>query len=151
MTIADGGNDFEYSADEAGLLPLDESLDSDELGDEIDETGYSPLDWRPGNLSWGFTAREARTSEPFAARFAREIPDETAEIFGDDLGDAIDTDGDLTEHQVGSVRAGRLVWAAPDSIDPAAEYWANDLGIDAGGASAEEAAIHVIPEQDELD
>jgi Family of unknown function (DUF5709) len=150
MTNTDEGNGFEDSADDFGLLPPDESLDSDELGDEIEETGYSPLDWRPADLSWGFTPREARTREPLSARLAREIPDETEEILGDGIGDTTDTDGEVIDDQVGSVRAGRLTWAFPESFDAEAEYLANDIGIDGGGASAEEAAIHIVVDQDDL-
>lgn len=149
MTNTDDGNGFENPADDSGLLPPDESLDTDELGDDIDETGYSPLDWRPADLSWGFTPREARSREPLSARLAREIPDETEEILGDGIGDTTDTDGEVIDDQVGSVRAGRLAWAEPESFDPAADYWANDIGIDGGGASAEEAAVHIVLDQDD--
>lgn len=150
MTSTDDGNGFDNPVDDLGLLPPDESLDTDELGDDIDETGFSPLDWRPADLSWGFTPREARSREPLAARLAREIPDETEEILGDGIGDTTDTDGEVIDDQVGSVRAGRLTWASPESRDPAADYWANDIGIDGGGASAEEAAIHIVLDQDDL-
>jgi hypothetical protein len=150
MTNSEDGGGFENAGDDFGLLPPDESLDSDELGDDIDEAGYSPLDWRPADLSWGFTAREARSREPLSARLAREIPDETEEILGDGIGDTTDTDGEVIDDQVGSVRAGRLTWADPESFDPAADYWANDIGIDGGGASAEEAAVHIVVDQDDL-
>lgn len=150
MTNTDDGTGFENATDAFDLLPPDESLDSDELGDDVDEVGYSPLDWRPADLSWGFTPAEARSGEPLSARLAREIPDETDEILGDGIGDATDTDGEVIDDEVGSTRAGRLTWASPDSFDPAADYWANDIGIDGGGASAEEAAIHIVLDQDEL-
>lgn len=149
MTNTDG-NGFENPADDYGLLPPDESLDADELGDDINEAGYSPLDWRPAELSWGFTPREARSHEPLSARLAREIPDEAEEVLGDGIGDTTDTDGEVIDDQVGSVRAGRLAWASPESFDPAADYWANDIGIDGGGASAEEAAVHTVLDQDDL-
>lgn len=149
MTNSDG-NGFEDSADDYALLPPDESLDADELGDDLDESGFSPLDWRPAELSWGFTPREARSHEPLSARLARELPDEAEEILGDGIGDASDTDGEIIDDQVGSVRAGRLAWAAPESFDPAADYWASDTGIDGGGASAEEAAVHIVLDPEDL-
>ena len=83
MTNTDDGNGFENPADDFGLLPPDESLDTDELGDDINEAGYSPLDRQPADLSWGFTPREARSREPLSARLAREIPDETEEVLGE--------------------------------------------------------------------
>lgn len=146
MSNADGTDD---SIDDVDLLPTDESLDGDELGDDVDELAYSPLDYRPAELSWGFTAREARSHEPLSARLAREIPDEAEEILGDGLGDTADTDGELIDDQVGSLRAGRLIWAAADDPDPAADYWAQDIGIDSGQSSAEEGAIHIVVEQDD--
>ncbi|WP_220096646.1 DUF5709 domain-containing protein [Mycolicibacterium doricum] len=51
--------------------------------------------------------------------------------------------------EVGGPRAGRLV--APDQgfgEDDEADLVATDVGIDGGGASAEEAAVHVIDEDD---
>ena len=150
MTSPYAGNGFDNPAEDLGLLPPDESLDTDELGDDIDELGYSPLDWRPADLSWGFTPREAGAQEPLSARLARELPEETEEVPGDGIGDTTDTDGEVIDDQVGSVRAGRLAWASPESLDPAAEYWANDIGIDGGAASAEEAAMHIVIDQDEL-
>ncbi|MDQ0923818.1 hypothetical protein QF038_002326 [Pseudarthrobacter sp. W1I19] len=150
MPSSNDSNFFEYSAENFGLLPPDESLDGDELGDDIEETGYSPLDRRPADLSWGFTEREARSHESLSDRLAREIPEETGEFLGDGIGDTTDTDGELIDDQVGSVRAGRLTWAFPDSFDPAEDYLANDIGIDGGGASAEEAAMHIVIDPDDL-
>lgn len=150
MSGTGGNGEDETTADDFGLLPLDESLDADELGDDVDETGYSPLDRRSGNLSWGFSGDEGGRSEPLSARLARELPDEPAEDLGDGLGDASDTDGELIDDQVGFLRAGRLVFAEPGSLDPASEYWATDIGIDGGAASAEEAAIHIVQDDDAL-
>lgn len=136
------------AADEIGLLSVEESLDSDEFDeDALDDEGYSPLEYRSGNLSWGFTEREAREHEPLSARLARELPDITDDDQGDGLGDTWDTDGELLDDQVGSARAGRLILADTTSLDPQADYWATDIGIDGGAASAEEAAIHVVDDE----
>ena len=139
------GND-ERDSDGLNLLAPDESLDADELGEGVDELSYSPLDYRSANLSWGLTPREARSSEPLSARLARELAEESDEVIGDGIGDAVDTDGEIIDDQVGSLRAGRLVSAAPHSLDPGADYWADDIGIDGGAASAEEAAVHIVVE-----
>ena len=37
-----------------------------------------------------------------------------------------------------------------DDLDSESELWAEDVGIDQGAASAEEAAVHLVPEEDEL-
>lgn len=145
----DSGQDVEVY-----LLPPDESLDSDLLGDDAsdDGPGYSPPERQPYELSWGFTAREARSREPLAARLARELPEHgPEEPMGDGIGDIIGTDGEILDDQVGSVRAGRLIWAEPSSSDPSSDFWASDIGIDNGAASAEEAAIHVVIDEGDYD
>lgn len=145
MTITDSAT----PAFDLSLLPPEESLDTDELGEDIYEAGYSPLDRRPAELSWGFTHNEARSNEPLSARLARELPDEQEEILGDGIGDAIDTDGEIIDDQVGAIRAGRLAWAGQETLDSASDFWAKDLGIDGGAASAEEAAVHIVVDQDD--
>jgi hypothetical protein len=129
-----------------GLLPPDESLDDEELGEDGDGPGYLAADRPIGSLAWGLTADEARTREPLSLRLAHEVPDIAAEEFGDGIGDASDTDGELIDDQVGYLRAGRLVWATQDADDPSSDLRAEDIGIDRAGASAEEAAIHIIPD-----
>lgn len=129
-----------------GLLPPEESLDDEELGDDVDGPGYSPPDRPIGSLAWGVTAYEASMHEPLSQRLAHEVPDIGAEEFGDGFGDASDTAGELIDDQVGDARAGRLVWAAQDAGDPSSDFRAEDVGIDGGAASAEEAAIHIVPD-----
>jgi hypothetical protein len=129
-----------------GLLPPEESLDDEELGEDGDGPGYLPVDRPLGSLAWGLTADEARTHEPFSQRLTREVPDIAAEEVGDGIGDASGTDGEIIDDQVGYLRAGRLVWATQDADDPSSDLRAEDIGIDRAGASAEEAAIHIIPD-----
>jgi hypothetical protein len=133
-----------------GLLPPEESLDDEELGDDVDGPGYSPPDRPTGSLAWGVTAYEASMHEPLSRRLAHEVPDIGTEELGDGIGDASDTAGELIDDQVGDLRAGRLVWATQDPADPSSDLRAEDVGIDGGAASAEEAAIHIVPD-DPLD
>lgn len=128
------------------LLPADESLDDEELGDDVDGPGYSPLDRPIGSLAWGVTAYEAGRTEPLGRRLAHEVPDVAADETGDGIGDAFDTSGEPVDDQAGYSRAGRLVWAAQDAGDPSSDFRAEDVGIDGGGASAEEASIHIVPD-----
>ena len=143
--MSDRSDGYESEIDQAtfSLLPPDESSDSDELGQDVDGPGYSPLD-RPLARGWGFTGHEAGELEPFATKLAREVPDVSDRFLGDGIGDALDTDGELIDDQVGQLRAGRLVWADQDSTDLASDLRATDVGIDGAGASAEEAAIHIV-------
>jgi hypothetical protein len=131
---------------DSGVLEPEDSLDDRGVDDVLDE-GYSPPD-RPWAISdWGLTAREAADHEPLDRRLARELPEATADD-SDGLGDTVGTDGELYDNQVGVARSGRLL----EGDDPAADYrylYATDVGIDGGAASAEEAAIHVVPDGDD--
>jgi hypothetical protein len=129
---------------DSGVLEPDESLEGLGIEDVLDE-GYSPPD-RPWALNdWGLTAREAAGHERLDRRLAREVP-EIAIPDGDGLGDTTDTDGELyDEEQVGSTRSGRL--AEYNGTQDDIQYlYATDVGVDGAAASAEEAAVHVLPD-----
>jgi hypothetical protein len=64
-------------------------------------------------------------------------------------GDVSGADGEWVDDQVGDRRAGRLVLGDADELDARSDYWAPDVGIDGGAASAEEAAVHIIPDHQE--
>ena len=89
-------------------------------------------------------------------RIAQEEPD-PAMAFDDPLAEPVEEDPDapreqdevLDDGEVGTLRAGRLI--APDEgahEDVDSDLVASDAGIDAGAASAEEAAMHVVDDQD---
>jgi hypothetical protein len=124
----------------AGVAP-----DEDEFGEDIAD-GYSPAERPWGVSAWGVTSYEESRHESLGRRLAREQRELTDEPEGDGIGDSIGTDGELIDDQVGDRRAGRLVLGAIDELDPRSDYWATDAGIDGAGASAEEAAIHVVPD-----
>ena len=133
---------------ESGQLGAEDTLDDRGVTDPLDE-GVSPAE-RPwvGN-GWGVTAREGSGHEPLDARLARELPDGAPDE-GDGLGDTSDTDGELWDDEVGEVRAGRLL--ARDqggTSDDDADLWASDIGIDGAGASAEEAAVHIVGDREQ--
>ncbi|MCI2423188.1 DUF5709 domain-containing protein [Saccharopolyspora sp. K220] len=129
---------------DSGMLEPDESLDYRGIDDVLDE-GYSPPE-RPWAVSdWGLTAREASGHESLDGRLARELPDSGAFDDGDGIGDAADTDGEAYDEEVGVDRAGRLA-SDPDPDEDYPYLYANDVGIDGSAATAEEAAVHIIPE-----
>jgi hypothetical protein len=137
----------EFDDVQAHLLEPEESLDSEQTGIDLDE-GYSPPE-RPRELrAWGLTPREARTPESLARRLTREVPDVTDQWDGDGLGDSADSDGEPIDNQVGDMRAGRLVAFGIDPTDSSTDYLAHDVGIDGGAASAEEAAMHIVVDED---
>jgi hypothetical protein len=135
---------------ESDQLEPGDTLDDRGVVDVLDE-GYSPPERAWVGDGWGTTAREAATGESWDARLARELPDRY-EDEGDGLGDSRDTDGELLDGEVGGARSGRLLagdqGGFPDTDD---ELYAVDVGIDGAGASAEEAAVHVVAEDGPLD
>lgn len=77
--------------------------------------------------------------ETLDQRLAEEVPDNNAES---------DEDEDfLDDGEVGEERAGRLVDPHDTSAgDDDLQSYSNDIGVDGAGASAEEAAVHVVPD-----
>lgn len=134
--------------DDSGLLEPEDSLDDRGVADVLDE-GYSPPEKPWASTDWGTTAREEADGEPLDVRLAREAPEE-GEWTGDGIGDTSDTDGEPIDAEVGDARAGRLV-ARGGAFDDDEELYALDAGIDGGAASAEEAAVHVVGEEQALD
>ncbi|WP_328666128.1 DUF5709 domain-containing protein [Streptomyces sp. NBC_00322] len=133
--------------DDAGLLDAEDTLEDPAL--QILSDGYSPPErpWAVDRV--GTTAEEQHRRESLDERLAEEAPDVTVPV-GDGLGDAWDTDGELIDDEVGQERAGRLV--APDEGAHSGlekDMIATDVGID-GAASAEEAAMHLIPESEQF-
>ncbi|GAA3094307.1 DUF5709 domain-containing protein [Pseudonocardia yunnanensis] len=133
---------------DSGLLQPEDSLDDRGVLDVLDE-GYSPPD-RPWELNdYGLTAREAAEHESLNGRLARELPDIMIPD-GDGLGDASDTDGEPYDNEAGTARSGRLIDVEPTGeIDDYAYLYAVDIARDGGAASAEEAAVHIVADDDE--
>jgi hypothetical protein len=141
--------DNEEQAD-AAPLDLEDALDERDYDDVLDE-GYSPPEKPLGAYKPGVTAAEQRDGESLDQRLAEELPDVGTDE-QDDLGDQPGADGELIDSEVGARRAGRLV--APDEgahEDRDDELFASDVGIDAGAAGAEEAAMHIVPDDEDED
>ena len=135
---------------------------ADSLTGEPGETGDDPLDrgvipperWSAG-IKFGSTADEQTSGESLDQLLAEEEPDTPFDV-DDDLPEDDEDDEEADEYLDGLLlddgpdpRAGRLVaedeGAHPDSE---ADLVATDVGIDGGAASAEEAAIHVVEDDD---
>lgn len=133
--------------DDAGLLDASDTLDY-RAGDQALDEGYSPPERPWGVDRTGVTASERQRGESLDERLAEEVPD-IGVPDGDGVGDAWDTDGELIDDEVGDARAGRLL--APDEgshENTESDLVAYDVGLDGAGASAEEAAMHVVPDSD---
>ncbi|MFI1018943.1 DUF5709 domain-containing protein [Streptomyces sp. NPDC020965] len=146
-------DDNEVPEDEGILDPEDTLLDR---GVDPYDEGWSPPERPLAVEHTGTTAREQQEGESLDQRLAEEVPEDwdgpwNGEGEGDGIGDTSDTDGEPIDDEVGDRRAGRLV--APDDgahEDEEKDLLARDEGIAGGGASAEEAAIHVVPDDDVL-
>jgi len=121
--------------DDAEYLDPAETLTGE--GAELDEpldTGYSPPDNSPVATRFGNTAAEQAEGESLDQRLAQEVPDITPD--------------DITDEA--APRAGRLI--APDEgahEDEEGAAVAFDAGKAGSAATAEEAAMHIVDE-DEL-
>lgn len=134
-----------------------DTLDGDPGDDPLDRGVAAPQRWSAGMRS-GTTAEEQQAGESLDELLAEEEPDLT---FDDDEPEAEDIrqDMDAGDEDVDGLllddgpdpRAGRLV-AEDEGAHPDREpdLVARDAGVDGGAASAEEAAVHVV-EDDETD
>lgn len=113
-------------------LQPDVSLNDRGVDDALDE-GYSP----PENYS---TLVRHGEHETLDERLAEEIPEPDPY--------AVEDSDTLDDGEVGGARAGRLVdpnrGIGPDEDK---DLIGEDVGIDGAGASAEEAAMHIVPEE----
>lgn len=138
--------------DDAGLLDASDTLDGP-LGSSPLDTGYVPPD-RPWAVEHtGVTAAERERGETLDERLAEEIPEPAppdSDGEADDGGPG-DMDGDPFTGEAGTRRAGRLVADPGGPAFPSRDLDARDVGIDAGAATAEEAAVHVIDVDEELE
>ena len=143
--------------DTDGLDPV-EGLTGDDP-DEAMQTGYSPPEREPYNLRHVQTASEARRGESLDDHLAEEEP----EVTDDDESDLTDEDSvdttiedepdsrlDDQDEADPQPRAGRLV--APDEGshgDQESDEIATDAGPAGYASSAEEAAMHIVSDEDD--
>ncbi|MFF2114681.1 hypothetical protein CJ179_18850 [Rhodococcus sp. ACS1] len=146
MTMPDStpeGSEGEYSLDDEDQLQPEDTLVDRGVDDVLDE-GYSPPEKPLGLNAFGTTAAEQREGETLDQRLAEEEPDPA---FEEDENVEI-----LDDNEVGRQRSGRLL-AENEGVgeDEEKDLVAFDIGIDGGAASAEEAAVHIVDEESDLD
>jgi hypothetical protein len=122
----------------------DSLADSDRgLTDPLDE-GYSPPEkWSPAQ-KYGNTPLEEELGESLDQRLAQEVPEPDPYV-------QAAAEGENVGGEVGAERAGRFV-AQDEGVhtDTEKDLVAEDVGIDGAAAGAEEAAVHVVPDDDQL-
>lgn len=147
------------SADLTDFEVLD-SLDTltDAPGDDPLDRGLATPERWSAAMKFGATAEEQQVGASLDRQLGWEDPDDGTDSPGEQP-DGVSWDENATDRDIDNVpgadgpapRTGRLVRAHSDG----AVYvtWetvavARDIGIDGGGASAEEAALHVLPNED---
>jgi hypothetical protein len=129
--------DVDEDAEDDGVLDIGDSLISDDLNADVLDTGVDAGDSYVAATRFGTTAAEEQEGPSLDQMLAEEELDVGA--------DEPWTDEDIpsTDDEVPQSRTGRLEF--PDEGEPGAsdgDAFAIDVGIDGGGASAEEAAVH---------
>lgn len=137
----------DYSVDDEDQPGAEDMLLNDDVVDEADR-GYSPPEKYSPAQGYGNTPWEEAHRETIDQRERQEIPepDPYVQAESEDL-DTIE--GTAESSEVGDQRAGRLV--DPDEgagEDTEADLVGRDVGIDGAAASAEEAAVHVVPDEE---
>ena len=126
--------------------------------DPLDRGVVPPERWSAG-VRFGTTEAEQAGGEALDQLLAEEEPDPALDFTDDEPEDIedVELDEDAGDEDVDGLllddgpdaRAGRLVaedeGAHPDEEE---DLVASDVGIDGGGATAEEAAMHVVEEDD---
>ncbi|HXW86669.1 MAG TPA: DUF5709 domain-containing protein [Streptosporangiaceae bacterium] len=143
------------SADLADYEVLDtlDTLGGAPGDDPLDRGVATPERWSAA-MKFGSTAAEQQSGRSLDQSLGREDPDENpaTDVNYSDSGDwdenATDDDIGRLEHEdVPDPRTGRLVPADDDAVvypGTEADAVARDAGIDSGGATAEEAAMHLL-------
>jgi hypothetical protein len=137
------------------VLDSTDTLDGPPGDDPLDRGVATPERWSAG-VRFGTTAGEQSGGESLDQLLAEEEPDVPFDADDEEPSDAAE-DEDLADEDIDGLliddgpdpRAGRLV--AEDEgahADTEADLVATDAGIDGGGATAEEAAVHVVEEDD---
>lgn len=123
----------EFTVDWDDQLQQDDTLEDRGVDDVLDEGIVTREGWSAAQ-GFGNTAAEQQEAGGISHYLEQEQSD------GED--DDGEEDEYVDDDQVGEERSGRLV-ADDDNED----LFVHDVGIDGAAASAEEAAIHVIPDE----
>ena len=131
----------DYSVEESDQLTGEDTLADGDVEDQLDR-GYSPPEKYSPAQGFGNTPYEEAVGESLDQRVAQEVPEP------DPYAEAeAEADREQVAGEVGDERAGRLV--DPDEglgEDVEKDLVGDDVGIDGAAASAEEAAVHVVPD-----
>ena len=124
-------------ADQSGEDNLEQLQQSDTLidrgvDDVLDEGYIAPDTWSPAQ-GFGNTPEEMRQGETLEQRIRQEIPEPVPDVEN--------WNPNNEKREVGAERAGRLMHVQGSGRE---DTLGVDVGISGGAASAEEAAMHII-------
>jgi len=143
----EGYNDYNVDGENQPQDTGDSLADDRGLAEPLDE-GYSPPEKWSAAEGYGNTPLEESMGESLDQRVAQEVPE--PDPYAEAEGEADAEESEEPDPEIGDERAGRLV--EPDEgvrTDEEKDLVADDKGVDGGAAGAEEAAVHVV-EEDEL-
>ena len=134
------------------ILDGSDTLDGNPGDDPLDRGVATPERWSAA-MRFGSTAEEQEEGESLDQLLAEEEPDIGTDP-DDDRPDR-DWDENATDEEIirlaaddgADPRAGRLVSDDDDLTMDDGDLVAFDSGVDGGGATAEEAAVHVVDEE----
>jgi hypothetical protein len=150
-------DDYDEFQDE-GNLDASDTLEGNPGDDPLD-AGILPADKWSAGMRFGSTAAEEEQGESLDQLLSEEEPDVLAKLDSEDEDDESesDDDEDAADEDVDGLllddgpdpRSGRLV-AEDEGTHSVTEpdLVAHDAGIDGGAASAEEAAVHTVDDDD---
>jgi hypothetical protein len=138
----DPGSRFE----DAGIPDLQDGTPEQQWAEDPEELPL-PGDSPNASVDWGTTADEQLEGEPHTARLTRETADPALAEIGDDFEGTDAPDFDRVEGIEADVAVGRLV-NEQDALpgDTEVDTEAADVGMDGGGLTPEEQAMHLEPE-----
>src|SRR5579875_1899411 len=151
----DNADELSIGAENDGVLDASDTLDGNPGDDPLDAGVIPPDKWSAGE-GYGNTLSEEEAGESLDQLLSEEEADvDPYAEAGREAGEAREDEDDDAEDEFLSAgdtedpRAGRLV-AEDEGAHPDEEtdLVARDVGIDAGAAGAEEAAVHVEDEDD---
>ena len=130
--------DYDGTSEDDGVLQPSDTLESDDMRADVLDTGIDAGEGYRGAPRFGTTWAEERRGEGLDALLAQEEPDTPLDE------PWTDEDAPTDDGRPGLPRTGRLlgptVGLAPGDESEAVAF---DVGIDGGGATAEEAAMHL--------
>ena len=131
-----------------------DTLDGNPGDDPLDRGVIPPERWTSA-IRFGSTAEEQESGESLDQLLAEEEPDVVPDV-DDEQPEDIDGDEDAGDEDVDGLllddgpdpRAGRLVADQDAEAAGDTDLVARDAGIDGGAATAEEAAVHIVEDED---